>query len=97
MQRQLRETQQLAQEETMLQYKQWLQEGYNKGLRGLFRSLKTSELAWERPYRRLCRIEWSRDFETGDSFGTLDRTTTHNPDHPSAKKPKRRRNNYHHS
>ena len=27
------------------------QEGYQKGLKGLFRSLKSSELAWERPYR----------------------------------------------
>ena len=50
---QLQETQQMAQEEATLQYKQWLQEGYNKGLRRLFRGLKTSELAWERPYRQI--------------------------------------------
>ena len=50
---QLQEAQQAANEETMLQYKQWLQTGYNKGLRGLFRSLKSSELAWERPYRTI--------------------------------------------
>ena len=31
-----------------MQYRQWLQEGYQKGL---FRSLKSSELAWERPYQ----------------------------------------------
>ena len=48
---QLQEAQQQANEETSLQYKQWLQEGYHKGLKGLFRSLKSSELAWERPYR----------------------------------------------
>ena len=48
---QLQEAQQQANEETSLQHKQWLQEGYHKGLKGLFRSLKSSELAWERPYR----------------------------------------------
>ena len=48
---QLQEAQQEAHEETALQYRQWLQEGYQKGLKGLFRSLKSSELAWERPYR----------------------------------------------
>ena len=48
---QLQEAQQHAQEESTLQYRQWLQEGHQKGLRGLFRSLKSSELAWERPYR----------------------------------------------
>ena len=48
---QLQETQQAANEEVTLQYRQWLQEGYQKGLEGLFRSLKSSELAWERPYR----------------------------------------------
>ena len=49
--RQLHEAQQEANEETSLQYRQWLQEGYQKGLKGLFRNLKSSELAWERPYR----------------------------------------------
>ena len=48
---QLQETQQAATDEVTLQYRQWLQEGYQKGLKGLFRSLKSSELAWERPYR----------------------------------------------
>ena len=33
LQHQRRETQQMAQEEATLQYKQWLQEGYNKGLK----------------------------------------------------------------
>ena len=37
---QLQEAQTAANEETMLQYKQWLQDGHHKGLRGLFRSLK---------------------------------------------------------
>ena len=48
---QLQEIQQAANEEVTLQYRQWLQEGYQKGLKGLFRTLKSSELAWERPYR----------------------------------------------
>ena len=48
---QLQEAQQHAHEESTLQYRQWLQEGHQKGLKGLFRSLKSSELAWERPYR----------------------------------------------
>ena len=53
LQHQLQEAQQAANEETTLQYRQWLQTGYNKGPRGLFRSLKSSELAWERPYRTI--------------------------------------------
>ena len=48
---QLQEAQQEANEETSTQHRQWLQEGYQKGLKGLFRRLKSSELAWERPYR----------------------------------------------
>ena len=39
---QLQEAQQAVNEETMLQYKEWLQEGQKKGLRGLFRSLKVN-------------------------------------------------------
>ena len=50
---QLREAQQAANDEAHLQYKDWLKQGETKGLRGLFRSLKSSELAWERPYRNL--------------------------------------------
>ena len=50
---QLREAQQAANDEAHLQYKDWLKQGEAKGLRGLFRSLKSSELAWERPYRNL--------------------------------------------
>ena len=48
---QLQEAQLAAHQETTLQYRQWLQEGYQKGLKGLFRRKKSSELAWERPYR----------------------------------------------
>lgn len=29
---------------------EWLKQGQAKGLRGLFRSLKSCEVAWERPY-----------------------------------------------
>ena len=50
---QLKEAQQAANDESLLQYKEWLKQGEAKGLRGLFRSLKSSELAWERPYRQL--------------------------------------------
>ena len=50
---QLKEAQQAANDESHLQYKEWLKQGEAKGLRGLFRSLKSSELAWERPYRQL--------------------------------------------
>ena len=42
-----------ANDESHLQYKAWLKQGEAKGLKGLFRSLKSSELAWERPYRQL--------------------------------------------
>ena len=50
---QLHESQQAANDESHLQYKEWLKQGQAKGLRGLFRSPKSSELAWERPYRQL--------------------------------------------
>ena len=51
---QLQEAQQAANDESHLhQYKEWLQQGQAKGLKGLFRSLRSSELAWERPYRNL--------------------------------------------
>ena len=50
---QLQQAQQAANDENHLQYKAWLQQGYTKGLKGLFRSLRSSELAWERPYRNL--------------------------------------------
>ena len=42
-----------ARDEAARQYQQWLQQGEAKGLRGLFRCLKASELAWQRPYRHL--------------------------------------------
>ena len=50
---QLQLAQQAANDESHLQYKAWLTQGYTKGLKGLFRSLRSSELAWERPYRNL--------------------------------------------
>ena len=50
---QLQLAQQAANDENHLQYKAWLTQGYTKGLKGLFRSLRSSELAWERPYRNL--------------------------------------------
>lgn len=50
MRHQLQEARQAANEESALQYKQWLQQGQQKGLRGLFRSFKASEVAWRRPY-----------------------------------------------
>ena len=50
---QLQLAQQAANDESHLQYKAWLTQGYTKGLKGLFRSLRSSELAWERPYRTL--------------------------------------------
>lgn len=43
--------QEAAHDEAHLQYKEWLLQGQAKGLRGLFRNLKSSEIAWERPYR----------------------------------------------
>ena len=53
MQHQLQEAQQAANDEAHLQYKTWLQQGHAKGLKGLFRSLKSSEVPWTRPYRHL--------------------------------------------
>ena len=53
MQHQLKETQQHANDNNMLQYQEWLRTGQQKGLQGLFRGLKSSELAWERPYRKV--------------------------------------------
>ena len=48
-----KEAQQQANDESMLQYQEWLLTGQQKGLKGLFRSLKTSEMAWLRPYRQI--------------------------------------------
>ena len=79
MQHQLHEAQPSVNEESMLQFQQWLQTGHNKGLRGLFRSLKSSELASERPYRQTPtpqRMEWNRGLETEEHSGTSGRTTT---------------------
>ena len=53
MHHQLQEAQQAANEEGHLQYKAWLQQGQAKGLKGLFRSFKSSEIPWQRPYRQL--------------------------------------------
>ena len=53
MKHQLKETQQQANDENMLQYQAWLRTGQQKGLQGLFRGLKSSELAWQRPYRQV--------------------------------------------
>ena len=52
-QHQLQEAQQAANDELHLQYKTWLTQGHAKGLKGLFRSLKSSELPWQRPYRTI--------------------------------------------
>ena len=53
MHHQLHEAQQAANDEAHLQYKTWLTQGHAKGLKGLFRSLKSSEIPWKRPYRQL--------------------------------------------
>ena len=53
MQHQLKEAHQQANDENMLQYQEWLTARQQKGLTGLFRGLKSSELAWQRPYRRI--------------------------------------------
>ena len=47
------EAQQAANDELHLQYKTWLTQGHAKGLKGLFRSLKSSEVPWKRPYRHI--------------------------------------------
>ena len=47
-QHQLEEAQQQSREESYLQYADWIRQGETKGL---FRSLKASELSWQRPYR----------------------------------------------
>ena len=50
-QHQLEEAQQQNREESHLQYAEWIRQGEAKRLKGLFRSLKASELSWQRPYR----------------------------------------------
>ena len=50
-QHQLDAAQTQSREESCLQYAEWIRQGETKGLRGLFRSLKASELSWQRPYR----------------------------------------------
>ena len=72
---QLREAQQAANDEAHLQYKDWLKQGEAKGLRGLFRSLKSSELAWERPYRNLPPDErMTQRLQTGESLWQIRQT-----------------------
>ena len=50
-QHQLEAAQTQSREESCLQFAEWIRQGETKGLRGLFRSLKASELSWQRPYR----------------------------------------------
>ena len=50
---QLTQAQEQSCTETQLQYAAWIRQGEAKGLRGLFRNLKASELSWQRPYRNL--------------------------------------------
>ena len=52
-QHQLEIAQNQSREESCLQYAEWIKHGEAKGLRGLFRSLKASELSWQRPYRNI--------------------------------------------
>ena len=52
-QHQLEAAQQQSREESSLQYAEWIKQGETKGLKGLFRSLKASELSWQRPYRTI--------------------------------------------
>ena len=53
MQHQLEAAQQQSRDETSLQYAEWIKQGEAKGLKGLFRSLKASEMSWQRPYRTI--------------------------------------------
>ena len=53
MQHQLEAAQHQSREESCLQYAEWIRQGETKGLKGLFRSLKASELSWQRPYRTI--------------------------------------------
>lgn len=80
MSHQLQEAQQLANDEGMLQYKEWLKEGQKKGLRGLFRSLKGSELAWERPCRQIPMPQ--RMTQRLQDWGNLWRIREDNQPHP---------------
>ena len=50
---QLTQAQEQSRTETQLQYAAWIRQGEAKGLRGLFRNLKASELSWQRPYRHI--------------------------------------------
>ena len=50
-QHQLTQALEQSRTEGQLQYAAWIRQGEAKGLRGLFRNLKASELAWQRPYR----------------------------------------------
>ena len=52
-QHQLEAAQHQSREESCLQYAEWIRQGESKGLKGLFRSLKASELSWQRPYRTI--------------------------------------------
>ena len=91
---QLKEAQQAANDENHLQYKEWLKQGQAKGLRGLFRSLKSSELAWERPYRQLPPDE--RMTQRLQDWGQLwqIRQTDQPHDRPSIQEQSNRRNSW---
>ena len=47
-QHQLEAAQQHSREESSLQYAEWIRQGETKRLKGLFRSLKASELSWQK-------------------------------------------------
>ena len=54
-------------DEAALQYQQWLQQGEGKGLRGLFRCLKASELTGSGKDNWKCNSVCSKDKKTGVS------------------------------
>ena len=67
--------------ESQLQYATWIRQGETKGLRGLFRNLKASELSWQRPYRHIPvadRVrhrlrDWRKHWQPPEDHPTMDR------------------------
>lgn len=93
MSRQLQEAQQAANDEGHLQYKEWLKQGQAKGLRGLFKIPKSSEVAWQRPYRHIPQAErMDQRLQDWATSGRSAKTTSHMNDPIFENKPSSRRN-----
>lgn len=94
-QHQLTQALEQSRTEGQLQYAAWIRQGEAKGLRGLFRNLKASELAWQRPYRNVPMADRMR--HRLHDWHQLWRTTSPWSGTPHRPAPNNKQLNYRHS